>query len=136
MTFTFESYTPFIKELETELNTPTLDRLHIYPVHNKYYCCGINIYTKTQHHTYSARELPAQVFVRHNGHLTIELYIHEYDYLKHHLQQWGEYVRNRLHAAEHIKNFWETAKEELAAAAWHPDRVGKWLEAGIDVEAM
>lgn len=52
------------------------------------------------------------------------------------IHRWGEYVRNRLWAADRAKYFWEDAKEELVAAAWRPERVAKWLEAGIDVEAM
>ena len=53
-----------------------------------------------------------------------------------HIFRWADYVRSRLYAADRIKNFWEDAKEELVATAWRPERVAKWLEAGIDAEAM
>lgn len=36
-----------------------------------------------------------------------------------------------------FKKKWAIAnKEEIVAAAWHPRRVGKWIEMGIDVEAL
>jgi hypothetical protein len=52
------------------------------------------------------------------------------------IEHWGAYVRDCFHSAERMKEFWQKAKEELVAAAWHPDRVGKWIEAGVDIEAM
>jgi len=52
------------------------------------------------------------------------------------VKKWCEYVYSRFYAAEHIKDFWKDTKEELVATVWHPKRVAKWLEAGIDVEAL
>ncbi len=58
------------------------------------------------------------------------------EFFRSYLEDWAEYVRNRFYAAERIKDFWEEAKEELVATVWHPERVNKWLETGIDVEDM
>ncbi len=132
MTFTYEFYNQFIKDLETELNTPT-HIAEIYFSKDKQYCGYILIYVKT-------KTRPMQhaitMHVNEKGQTLIQSKRAAYGYLCPHLQQWGEYVRNRFYAAERIKNFWKESKEELVAAAWHPDRVAKWLEAGIDAEAM
>lgn len=52
------------------------------------------------------------------------------------VEKWGAYVRDCFHAAERIKEFWEKAKEELAAEVWRPDRVAKLLDAGVELETL
>jgi hypothetical protein len=52
------------------------------------------------------------------------------------VQDWAYDCYREFNGQSKMKRFWEKAKEELVAAAWHPDRVAKWLEAGISVEDM
>ena len=58
------------------------------------------------------------------------------DFLNHDIAAWTAYVRDRAYAAQRIRNFWGKSKEELVATVWRPDRVAKWVEAGVSVEEL
>lgn len=52
------------------------------------------------------------------------------------VQRWAHNCYRQLNAKTLMKQFWETAKEELVATVWRPERVAKWVEAGVDVETL
>ncbi len=52
------------------------------------------------------------------------------------VENWVWDCYRELNGQSKMKRFWETAKEELIAAVWHPDRVAKWVEAGVELETL
>lgn len=59
----------------------------------------------------------------------------KYGYWDRYVKAWEAYhreIKSQLRQRERAC----LLKEELAAAAWHPDRVTKWVEAGVSVEDM
>ncbi len=134
----------FFKQFEAELlaelakQPMTIVNLDFVPLKDATYCGCIQVWVKDTT-PYPFVEVAA-------AHITMsgEVYVHQlYRQLyPHHLPvyrligNWGAYVLEHFHAAQRLQNFWKESKEELVATAWHPDRVGKWLDAGVDIEAM
>ncbi len=139
-TVVFKFFKQFEAELLADLAKQPLPIPHfsISPVDIKPYCGYISIVFGNQPHhpageiAYACITTSGEV---HDRRRSQDLYPHNIPVYRL-ITDWGEYVRNRFHAAERMKEFWKESKEELVAAAWHPERVAKWLEAGIDVEAM
>lgn len=52
------------------------------------------------------------------------------------LDEWLQPILFELRAPIRAKKFVETIKEELVAKAWAPERVSKWLEAGVALELL
>jgi hypothetical protein len=52
------------------------------------------------------------------------------------LHEWLEPILFELRASQRARIFIESIKEELVAKAWAPERVAKWLEAGVALEAL
>ncbi len=137
MTFTREFYELFLEDLKEELKTQKVaEILHVFIscIQNGEGSVGhIAISFQRANHTYHGASFnlldDGQIWPSSN-------LMGDKGFLRPCIHRWGEYVRSRLYAADRAKYFWEDAKEELVAAAWRPERVAKWLEAGIDAEAM
>ena len=56
--------------------------------------------------------------------------------LKQPLEAYREVYRLAYDDVYKAEKFMERSKEELMAAAWHPKRVEKWVEAGEDLETL
>lgn len=137
MAFTREFYELFLDELIAELKTQkTAEILQVYisPVRNGEGSVGhIGISFQRANWTYHGASFnlmdDGQVFYSSS-------LLGDKAFLYPAIFRWKEYVWNRFYAAERIKDFWEEAKEELVAVTWRPDRVAKWVEAGMEMEAM
>lgn len=149
MALTREFYELFLEDLKEELKTQlkmhlktqkVTEILHVYisPIQNGDGCLGhVVINFQRANYTYYG----ASFYLMDDGQIWPSSnltgnHVFLHTILSPCLHRWGEYVRNRFYAADRAKDFWEDAKEELVAAAWHPDRVAKWLEAEVDIEAM
>jgi len=135
MAFTFAFYTQFLTELMEELGKQSIEisSIHSVPVNAHETLVGyIIISFKRQvrsHGDSTTVYLDASGQARPHG-LRRALYPNHELYDR--IEEWATYVRNRFYLAERVKQI----KEELVATAWHPDRVAKWVEAGVELEAM
>lgn len=50
-------------------------------------------------------------------------------------RRWREWREDHV-SKPRVQERTRLLKEEMMAAAWHPDRVERWLDAGVEVEAM
>ncbi len=136
----FKFFKQFKAELLAELakQPMTIVNLDFVPLKDATYCGCIQVWVKDTTPYPFVEAAIAYITMSgevHHHRLHQEMYPHHLPVYRL-IGNWGAYVLECFHAAERIKEFWETAKEELVASAWRPERVAKWLDAGIDVEAM
>lgn len=133
--FTLNFFDLFLNDLNDILKQRGIatDDVYVGEIEDEYHFIGrLQIYLKTNNLHEKWR--PSYFYLYSDGwHIADSL-------AKYHLEDpvnnWTEYVRNKAYAAHRIRDFWKGAKEELVAAAWRPDRVAKWVEAGVAIESL
>lgn len=126
----------YVKKLYNRaLYEPEFDSAWISPSRNSHYVAYVTISVierRIRSYTFEVKYgvLP------YGGHVTLE---DKYSIAMPYsgiLDEWLQPILFELRAPTRAKKFVEIIKEELVAKAWAPERVAKWLEAGVALEAL